>query len=292
MSLLYQYTLYFAIYSVAGWIIETTFCTIKFRKFENKGFLIGPLCPIYATGAILTVLVMSLLPKNFIIISIATIFFLGLILASLVEYFTGWLLEVLFNTKWWDYSEEKFNIKGRVCLENSIYFGVMCVILVKVVHPVVISIINMLSPVWTMYLALIFIVFLFSDIIITVFTVLNLNKRLSSINAGMMIIKEKLDSFEWYNTFGIKERIQRLYENRDKENPIFTLVMSLHENIKRIESDNKSLQIRILQAFPDLKSLKYPEYLNAIKEQIGIFRHRKSKGNPQDIVNIKREPEI
>ncbi|WP_236879572.1 glycerol-3-phosphate acyltransferase, partial [Clostridioides difficile] len=118
-----KYILYFFIYSFLGWTVESIGCSIASKRIINRGFLNGPICPVYGFGA---VIVISLLGRfNNVVI----VFLLGMILTTILEYFTGFILETLFHAKWWDYSDRKFNIKGRVCLKNAIYFGVMSVLI-------------------------------------------------------------------------------------------------------------------------------------------------------------------
>lgn len=276
MDIFYRYLLFFAIYGFIGWMIESAFCSIVFKKPVNRGFLNGPLIPVYAFGALALLFVSHLLPRMEPIPSIIVVFLVGVIVTSLVEYFTGWLLEFLFQSKWWDYSDHKYNIKGRVCLENSLSFGVMTVALIYLIHPAIAGMVAMIPPALRMWLSVIFITVVIADLTVTVFTILNLNKRLQSIQTGMQTIKEKLDSFQFDMTSGIRERIVGFYESHDMENQLYKPIVFINEHIKQMEHDNKVLQKRILNAFPSLRSLKYPEYLNGIKEQIGILIKKKS----------------
>ena len=111
---------YFIIYSFLGWLLESVFKTILEKKIVNSGFLHGPFCPIYGIGAIIMYLGLNNFSKYPILV-----FILGFLILSIWEYIVGWGLEKLFNTKYWDYSKNKFNIKGRVCLMNSLFWGVL-----------------------------------------------------------------------------------------------------------------------------------------------------------------------
>ena len=123
---------YFIIYSIAGWILESVYRSYREKKIINTGFLNGPLCPIYGIGAIIMFLFLRQFSNNIIIL-----FTVSLIGMSLWEYLVGYLLEKIFKTKYWDYSDHKINIKGRVCLSNSICWGILGVIFVKYIHPFV-----------------------------------------------------------------------------------------------------------------------------------------------------------
>lgn len=131
MHLFSLWFLYFIIYSVLGWIAETLYCSIPERHFVERGFLRGPLCPIYGTGAVILLLVLEPV-KNLI-----AIFLLGFLLTSALEYVTSYAMEKIFKMRWWDYSNQFLNINGRVCLLNSTLFGLMALILTKGIHPFV-----------------------------------------------------------------------------------------------------------------------------------------------------------
>lgn len=120
----------FFIYSFIGWIIETIYVTIKQKKVANRGFLIGPYCPIYGLSAILMVTILSSYKSDNVIL-----FIVGLFIASALEYITSFILEKLFKVRWWDYSDHILNIDGRVCLTNSIMFGFLCIFLLQFLNP-------------------------------------------------------------------------------------------------------------------------------------------------------------
>lgn len=104
---------YFMIYSVVGWIYETTLCSITDRHFVNRGFLNGPYCPIYGSGALLDVLILGRIENPFLL------FILGVLVTCSLEYLTSYVMEKLFKARWWDYSDKKFNIGGRVLPARS-----------------------------------------------------------------------------------------------------------------------------------------------------------------------------
>lgn len=104
---------YFMIYSVVGWIYETTLCSITDRHFVNRGFLNGPYCPIYGSGALLDVLILGRIENPFLL------FILGVLVTCSLEYLTSYVMEKLFKARWWDYSDKKFNIGGAsACSER------------------------------------------------------------------------------------------------------------------------------------------------------------------------------
>ncbi len=133
MEQLIKYILLFFFYSAAGWCLESLYCSIGEKRFVNRGFLTGPLCPIYGTAA----LVLIILIYNPFRDNPLAVFVLGIILCDIVEYITSYLMEKLFSARWWDYTYEFMNIGGRICLKHTLYWGVISIIFVKTIHPAV-----------------------------------------------------------------------------------------------------------------------------------------------------------
>lgn len=131
MQTVYLYILYFFFYSAVGWAFESIYCSIGERKLINRGFLTGPMCPIYGTGT----LVMEILLYNPFRDNPIAVFFLGMLFCDIVEYLTSFIMEKLFNARWWDYKDELLNIKGRICLKHTIIWGMGSLAFVKIVHP-------------------------------------------------------------------------------------------------------------------------------------------------------------
>ncbi len=125
----YQWLLFFFIYCFIGWVIESTYVSVKSFHFVNRGFLRLPLLPLYGSGAIL-MLFLSLPVKG----NLALVFFFGMTGASVLEYLTGYIMERLFRMKYWDYSNNPFNLNGYVCLGTSIAWGFLTILLTEVVH--------------------------------------------------------------------------------------------------------------------------------------------------------------
>jgi len=128
---------FFSLYSFAGWILETVYASIEAKRFINRGFLRGPFCPIYGFGS-LAVICSSAAMDSFVETSaysqVAKII-AAIMIATILEYCTGFVLEKLFNCKWWDYSDEFLNIQGKVCLKYSILWGFLAYILIEIIHP-------------------------------------------------------------------------------------------------------------------------------------------------------------
>lgn len=139
--------LYFIFYSFCGWLWETCYCSIKERHYVPRGFLYGPVCPIYGVGFLLMVLFFAPFKDNLVVF-----YFVAVIVMTAWEYFVGWFLETTTHIKYWDYSDRRFNIKGRVCLEVSLFWGVMSYVAVFVIHPPVARLFARI-PDWLQYTA-------------------------------------------------------------------------------------------------------------------------------------------
>lgn len=124
------YFMLFIIYSFIGWIMEIIFTLYKDKALVNRGFLIGPYCPIYGSGCILIILLLKRYLDDPVVL-----FIMSMVICSILEYVTSFLMEKLFKARWWDYSDRKFNINGRICLETLIPFGLLGCLLMYVINP-------------------------------------------------------------------------------------------------------------------------------------------------------------
>ncbi|MCR5207302.1 MAG: putative ABC transporter permease [Eubacterium sp.] len=129
-----KYFLWFIIYSVGGWVMETLLYLIRDKKVVKRGFLFGPLCPIYGFGGCLSALLIYGRFKNVFIV-----FLIGTLLTSALEYITHFVMEKLFHAMWWDYSDRRFNLNGRIYLKGSILFGLGVVIIVELIQPLLVK---------------------------------------------------------------------------------------------------------------------------------------------------------
>lgn len=157
-----KYFLLFMIYGFIGWIIEVCDVLIESKKLVNRGFLIGPCCPIYGVGCLLIILCLQSFASNTIIL-----FIMSLIICSGLEYATSYIMEKLFNARWWDYSHIKYNINGRICLKNMLLFGILGTVIIYIINPYFVSLINMLSNINLYIITIILAIIFITDIIIS-----------------------------------------------------------------------------------------------------------------------------
>ncbi len=269
MSSFYEFIIYLTIYSFIGWVCEVVYCSILSKRVVNRGFLAGPVCPVYGFGAILVIYLLE--PAQS---SIPVIFLAGLALTSILEYITGWLLEVFFSTKWWDYSNKRFNINGRVCLKNSVLFGLLCVVLVKVLHPAITHAVLLMPEIWIRVSAIALIATFAIDMLFTVNTLVNLNERLKKLHEFTEDLKKHGELQEWFNEselFKSFEKLRLLAEEGRNE-----LNMKFREKFEAL-SQKRGSGHRLIKAFPNMKSIKYEEQLNHLKDMLKQLRE-KAKG--------------
>lgn len=249
-----QFILYIIIYSFFGWILESVLKTIYQKKFVNSGFLNGPICPIYGFGAIIMELCLSSLRDKPIIL-----FITAFLLLSLWEYIVGYLIEKIFKTKYWDYSNLRFNIQGRVCLKNSIYWGLLGLIFVKCVHPFIESIVKLIPINTLFYIDIIIGVVILIDTIITIIQITNIDVAIQKLNDLSENIKSKVEELK-----GLKDKAKTKTEELEKSN-----IESVEKLIKDLKTTQAKLKIRIYKqanrlkkAFPTMKSETITQFLN------------------------------
>ncbi|MDD6690319.1 MAG: hypothetical protein PUE63_00520 [Lachnospiraceae bacterium] len=181
----YEICMYFLMYSFLGWCVEVVYHALVVGKIVNRGFLNGPVCPVYGFGMLAVCSMIHFIPKNAVTgeVNVLGVFFGGMILATAVEFVAGYLLYHLFHARWWDYSDKPLNIGGYICPLYSVLWGIGCVIVVKYVHPLVQSASDVGIPEkygWPIMLVLYIIYFI--DLIATVLTVAGLNRKLKELD--------------------------------------------------------------------------------------------------------------
>lgn len=201
-----KYFLWLIFYSIIGWIYETTLCSVTEKKFINRGFLNGCYCPVYGWGAVMLILVLGRIKNP------AVLFVLGAVLTCTLEYITSYVMEKMFNARWWDYSSRKFNINGRVCLLGAVVFGSFSVILIRLVHPPVQSFTNSAPDnIIHILTAVTFIIYAF-DNIITFSSMTGFREKLVEYKA---LTEEKLEEKVTENKLKVSEFLKKLnYQQR------------------------------------------------------------------------------
>lgn len=202
--------LLFIIYAFIGWVIEVIDAYIKTGKFVNRGFLIGPYCPVYGIGCTLMIILLSKYLDDIVVL-----FFMCIVTFSILEYMTSFAMEKLFKARWWDYSNKRFNINGRICLETMIPFGLGGVFIMYVVNPVIMYVLTSMP-----------------DILLTIF----------SIVIGILYILDLCVSVKVISNLKMTAR------NIKKDSTI-----EITRKVKEILSNKNYIKRRLIKAFPKLK---------------------------------------
>ena len=180
----------FIIFSFLGYLLEVIFCVVKEKRIDNRGFLYGPICPIYGVGALLMFLFFHIFNVYNIEVTPVKIFFISFFGSMVLEYITSVILEKIFHSTWWDYSDTPLNINGRVCIFYSFFFGIAGLVIAYVLIPYVNMILKNVTPIQYEILSLIFMFLFAADITITVNSIINFEEII--ITNGS-IINERLE---------------------------------------------------------------------------------------------------
>lgn len=224
------YFLLFISYAFLGWCMEVTCKFIQYKKFINKGFLIGPYCPIYGWGALaITILLKRYMEDPLVLFVMSTI------ICSIIEYLTSYFMEKKYHARWWDYSNKKFNINGRICLETLIPFGILGVAIMYGTNPILFKLYNQIPQlVINILTAILFIGFILDNIISS--------NIISSINVeGNKLIKDNTEE--------------------------------ITEKIKQVLRQKSWLHRRLINAYPGLKDIKVK--IKKVEQKIDERRKRK-----------------
>ena len=187
-STLLLWFLYFMIYAFLGWVCETIYCSLIERHFVERGFLRGPLCPIYGAGSLAVLWLLSPFGEN-----IPLIFLLGAIVASSLEYITSFLMEKIFHMRWWDYSKHRFNLNGRVCMLNSVLFGILCVVLITIIHPLTTRLILLIPTTVSLIVTIALFIAFSVDTVVSVIATLRLKETLEKLKEAEEQLRQKIE---------------------------------------------------------------------------------------------------
>ncbi|MDO5140770.1 MAG: GDSL-type esterase/lipase family protein [Eubacteriales bacterium] len=320
-SKLYYILAYFILYSFLGWCLEVAFNAVTSGRIVNRGFLNGPLCPIYGFGMTAVILILTPVKDDLLLL-----FFGGAMFATLIELAGGFILLKLFSMRWWDYTNEPFNLGGYICLRFSAAWGICILFAMKIIHPVVELNVYLLDGFIGHFLLIAAYLVFAADLAATVMTITKLNKRLSRLNEfshdirsfsdeltdkigktafdaniryqrgriqaalGMAELEEELDEIrDRIDTDRARKRSElrlRTEEIRDRVEESFESIFE--ETAERIRKHKHFGYGRLLRAFPGAKHARYNEELRrlimAINVQSGETEYVKSeeKKNTQD----------
>lgn len=211
MFTFYHILAFFMFYAVVGWCTEVIYKTTCTGKFVNRGFLNGPLCPIYGVGATVVILILTPLENNLLILYAGSV-----ILTSALEFVTGLVLEKIFHQKWWDYTEDHFNIMGYVCLKFSLLWGVGCVVVIKVIQPLVLLVYDKTPEIVRTVIFAVFYGLLLADLIITVAALAKVGLQLKIANDLDRMLNKVAEIIGVPLSNGTIKGMEEIEENKEK----------------------------------------------------------------------------
>ena len=253
LEIISNFIIWFVVYSIAGWVYEVIICSIEQRHYVDRGFLHGPYCPIYGAGAVVNLLIMGNIDNA------AVLFLAGMVTTTTLEYITSVVMEKLFYARWWDYSQMRFNLNGRVCLLGSLVFGAMITLLIKVVHPAVSGITDQIPSMYRNITAAALLIILILD---TVFSAM----RMSAFNEKLNGLQKKInDALGAYKTraLDLRSAIAKRTKREDEAR--------LNRETSEIFMRMTRFERKIMRVFPRFKSVRYSDALEQLKEKSKDF---------------------
>lgn len=280
-SFVVQTLYWFFLYGCIGWGVEVVYAAIKERRLVNRGFLCGPICPIYGCGmVVLNWTVAALAPsgegKS---VSTVAVFFVGMVLTTAIELVGGWTLFKIYHIRWWDYSNMKFNIGGYICPQFSLLWGLGSVLMIKVIHPLLARGSSPMPFNIMLIVDVVLLVLFVVDVAASTAAAIGLNKYLREIDelrAKLRLTSDKLTTVlgtgaMTADTILDEQKLQLALaklqgrENADVMRTELTIrAAALREKLTAAEHDHLGTR-RLLRAFPDMKSLNYADTLAATR---------------------------
>ena len=253
---LYQAAWIFLIYAFLGWCSEVAFAAVNKGKFVNRGFLNGPVCPIYGFGMLIVVTALWGLKGNLILL------FLGsATLTTALEFVTGFVLERFFHDKWWDYSDMPFNIKGYICLKFTVLWGLAATFIVGAVHRFVYMLIVKMPAVPGIILLAVFAAAFVTDFVITVTELAKMPKKLGALleaEKALRAISDKIGENISDTTIAAKEKGSEIaVENKPKIDELKAEYEKKKQEFSAAFEKRNFVHRRIVKAFPNLKNGRY-----------------------------------
>ena len=274
---IYQAVWIFIIYAFLGWCSEVAFAAVNKGKFVNRGFLNGPVCPIYGVGMLIVVLCLWNLRDRPLLL------FLGsALLTTALEFVTGFVLERFFHDKWWDYSDMPFNIKGYVCLKFTILWGLAASFIIGAIHRFIYMLIEKTPFVLGAILLAVFSAAFIADFTVTLTALVKLPKKLKAMaeaERALRAVSDKIGENISDTTIAAKEKGEALAE---ENKPRFEELKAEYEKKKKEFSamlERNFVQRRIFKAFPNLKNGRYKAIFDRISE---LKLKVTEKGNEKD----------
>ena len=274
---IYQALWIFIIYAFLGWCSEVAFAAVNKGKFVNRGFLNGPVCPIYGVGMLIVVLCRWNLRDRPLLLCLGSA-----LLTTALEFVTGFVLERFFHDKWWDYSDMPFNIKGYVCLKFTILWGLAASFIIGAIHRFIYMLIEKTPFVLGVILLAVFSAAFIADFTVTLTALVKLPKKLKAMaeaERALRAVSDKIGENISDTTIAAKEKGEALAE---ENKPRLEELKAEYEKKKKEFSamlERNFVQRRIFKAFPNLKNGRYKAIFDRISE---LKLKVTEKGNEKD----------
>ena len=294
---IYYLILYFFTYGFLGWCAEVAYAAVKEKRFVNRGFLNGPICPVYGVGVSAVLLLLEPFENNLVILYVASV-----IIVTLIEGLTGFALDKIFHHKWWDYSGQPFNIGGYVCPIFSLVWGVACIFIVKVFQPLVYRVAEALPHALGVALIVVLSIVTFADLYVTASGILKFNNRLEmmeriaselrdiSDKMGSNIYENVMDTMEKQEEVGKKldevtddikgkleefggEQKERAAQQKERAVQLREYYVQLKERYAQLAKSSTKVSERLVKAFPKMESRNHKDILEELKK--GLEEKRK-----------------
>ncbi len=257
-----QAFLIFIMFSVVGWISEVLYVGIFHEhKFVNRGFLHGPLCPVYGFGGVVILLLPSSLYTTWI-----PLFFSSMIMCTVVEYFVSWIMEKMFHARWWDYSHYKFNIKGRVCLLNSVLFGFMGLGVIHFVYPQMLRFLDWLGDFVIMVSSDMIGVALAVDMVATIRKLVDFSATMEKLKTFGESLRDHYGNETWFRSENFEAMLASVKEHAAEGKDFVS--QNLLEKIEKLQTARNKAAESFMAHFPTMKSIQYKDELEHLKSKV------------------------
>ena len=241
----YELTAFFFIYGFLGWVSEVAFAAVEKGKFVNRGFLLGPICPIYGVGVVLVTSLLNPLLKYPVLEYV-----LCVVICSAVELLTGMILKALFHERFWDYSDQKFNIGGYICLTFSLLWGVVCMVILYLFHPMIFAVVKKVPHIIGAVFLSVFAITIITDTSITVIHALKIDKRMKKIDE----VSQMLSSLSCHIGKEISDKTLLIKEKTEEKS---ASVYELQKKYKALIEKKDIVHEHLFKSFSNLKKGKY-----------------------------------
>ncbi|MCR4743116.1 MAG: hypothetical protein K5866_09645 [Treponema sp.] len=290
----YQICAYFFVYSFIGWVVEVAFHAVSLGKVVNRGFLNGPVCPVYGFGMLAVLSIAHFIPLNDAgQINTLLLFLTGVVFTTLVELFAGWILDKAFHARWWDYSDVPLNLNGYICLKFSIIWGLAVLLAVKLFHPLIQNYLVSVFPQKLGWILIaVFFLLLFTDLAITIVIVAGLNKNLKKIDDLQKVLRKPSDKMSEIIAEGTLKVSTSVEEAKvqaalgkaelkdsidERKNQLEEYKREKEKQIAELFNKKKWGTRRLLKAFPKMKHSKYSETFQDVKSYLQSFKKKDNK---------------